>query len=102
MLQVIRSLPPEASAVTAISQGLYYLDRCQPGQIVRVGHCLPALAQGHVESRSGATAATHGSYHLAELGVLVLAMAPQSLPFSCSAGGAPRVMSGLPAVGQAG
>ena len=54
MLQVIRSLPPEASAVTAISQGLYYLDRCAAwAEAVRVGHCLPALAQGHVESPSG-------------------------------------------------
>ena len=45
MLQVIRSLPPEASAVTAISQGLYYLDRCAAwADVARSGHCLPAVA----------------------------------------------------------
>lgn len=88
MLQVIRSLPPEASAVTAISQGLYYLDRCAAwADVVRGGHCLPALAQGRFESPQPLATACAT---LPRLSVLVLAVAPEPLPISCSAGGVPE------------
>ena len=44
MLQVVRGLAPDASAIAAISQGLYYLDRYNdPRQVKAFSSCTNML-----------------------------------------------------------